>query len=108
MAQCQMMPLQVATHSSRLQPSITYLHAPVTALMFGCFGTQIHDPDIRDEGSGHLKTNIAEQTIESISLYLSICLTVSLSICFSCLTGSLSLHNCLSVYCLSAYILTSL
>ena len=43
----------VAAHSSRLQPTINNcLHAPVTALMFGCYGTQIYDPEIRDEGSG--------------------------------------------------------
>ena len=29
----------VATHSSRLQPSINQLNAPVTASMFGCTGT---------------------------------------------------------------------
>ena len=51
--------------------TINYLHAPVTALMFGCFGTQIPgDPEIRNEGWGHLKTNVVEQTIESISVYL--------------------------------------
>ena len=30
----------MAEHSSRLQPSIN-LHAPVTAFMFICFGTQV-------------------------------------------------------------------
>ena len=51
----------VATHSSRLQPTINrllnldmHVHIlnPVTALMFGCSGTQIYDSDIRDECSG--------------------------------------------------------
>ena len=37
----------VAAHSS----IINYLHA-VTTLMFGYSGTQIHDPEVRDEGSG--------------------------------------------------------
>ena len=40
----------VAEHSSRLQPSIN-LHAPVTALMFSCSGTQCILPR-KDEGSG--------------------------------------------------------
>ena len=39
----------VAEHSSRLQPSIN-LHAPVTAFMFSCFGTD--ELPRRDEGSG--------------------------------------------------------
>ena len=39
----------VAEHSSRLQPSIN-LHAPVTAFMFSCSGTQ--STTRRDEGSG--------------------------------------------------------
>ena len=39
----------VAEHSSRLQPSIN-LHAPVTALMFSCSGTNVLP--WRDEGSG--------------------------------------------------------
>ena len=28
--------------------TINHLHAPVTALMFGCSGTQIYDPEVRD------------------------------------------------------------
>ena len=32
--------------------TINHLHVPVTALMFGCSGTQIYDPEVRDEGSG--------------------------------------------------------
>ena len=39
----------VATHSSRLQPSI------ICMLMFGCSDTQIYDPEVRNEGSGQLK-----------------------------------------------------
>ena len=39
----------VAEHSSRLQPSIN-LHAPVTAFMFSCSGTNVLPR--RDEGSG--------------------------------------------------------
>ena len=35
----------VAEHSARLQPSIN-LHAPVTAFMFSCSGTQCTTPDI--------------------------------------------------------------
>ena len=34
----------VAEHSSRLQPSIN-LHAPVTAFMFSCSGTQCTTPE---------------------------------------------------------------
>ena len=32
--------------------TIHYVHAQVTTLMFGCSGAQIHDPEVRDEGSG--------------------------------------------------------
>jgi hypothetical protein len=39
----------VAKHSSRLQPSIN-MHAPVTAFMFSCTGTDVLPQ--RDEGSG--------------------------------------------------------
>ena len=39
----------VAEHSSRLQPSIK-LHAPVTAFMFSCSGTDVLPR--KDEGSG--------------------------------------------------------
>ena len=39
----------VAKHSARLQPSIN-LHAPVTAFMFSCSGTQCTTPE--GEGSG--------------------------------------------------------
>ena len=31
--------------------TINHLHAPITALMFGCSNTQIYDPEVRDEGS---------------------------------------------------------
>ena len=41
----------VATHSTRLQPSIICM-LQFTALMFGCSGTHIYDPNVRDEGSG--------------------------------------------------------
>ena len=41
----------VAEHSSRLQPSIN-LHAPVTAFVFSCSGTDVLSR--RDEGSGKL------------------------------------------------------
>ena len=37
----------VVTHSSRLQPSNHLI-----TFMFGCSGTQIYDPEVRDEGSG--------------------------------------------------------
>ena len=40
-----------AEHSARLQPSIN-LHAPVTAFMFSCSGTDVLPQ--RDEGSGKL------------------------------------------------------
>ena len=41
----------VAKHSSKLQPSINF-HAPVTAFIFSCFGTQCSTQ--KDEGSGIL------------------------------------------------------
>ena len=34
--------------------SINLLPAPVTTLMFGCLGTKIYDPEVRNEGSGQL------------------------------------------------------
>ena len=40
--------LKAATINHLLAPD-----PPVTALMFGCSGTQIYDPEGRDEGSGH-------------------------------------------------------
>ena len=39
-----------ATHISLA--TINHLHAPVPTAMFGCSGTQIYDPEVRDEGSG--------------------------------------------------------
>ena len=57
--ECQMTPLKVLLHTAhRLQRwIITPLHAPVTALMFGCSGTQIYNPEVRDEGSGQFWDN---------------------------------------------------
>ena len=44
---CQMTPLKAES------ATINRLHAPVTALMFGCSGTIIHNPaEVRDDGSG--------------------------------------------------------
>ena len=31
--------------------TINHLHAPVTALMFGCSGIQFYNTEVRDEGS---------------------------------------------------------
>ena len=38
------------------------MHVQVTALMFGCSGTQIHGPEVRDEGSAAQVSH--ETTIE--------------------------------------------
>ena len=37
--------------------TINHLHAPVTTFMFGCSGTKIYDPEVRDEGSDQLRDN---------------------------------------------------
>ena len=55
----------VATHSS-----INHLHAPVTALMFDCSGTQIYVPDVRDEASDELWDN--DRASWSIEYYLGL------------------------------------
>ena len=42
----------LATNSLIEAATVNYLHAAVTSLMFNCSGTQIYDPEVRDEGSG--------------------------------------------------------
>ena len=37
--------------------TINHLHAPVTALTFGCSGAQIYDPEVMDEGLGQPRDN---------------------------------------------------
>ena len=44
----------VATHMQLEDATINNSHVPVTALMFGCSGTQIHDPEVKDEAWGQL------------------------------------------------------
>ena len=37
--------------------TINHLHAPFTVFMFDCSGSQIYDPEFRDEDSGQLRLN---------------------------------------------------
>ena len=41
--------------------AINHLHAPVTALMFGCSGTKIYYPEVRDEDSGQVKSDTSKK-----------------------------------------------
>ena len=67
--------------------TINHLHAPVTALMFGCSGTQIYDPEVRDEGSGQSSDNnqvsrssVLPQTRTHVSRTKGISLTTRLTL----------------------------
>ena len=46
------MPDEATGYTQLEAATVNHLHAPVTALMFDCSGTQVCDPEVRDEGSG--------------------------------------------------------
>jgi len=84
--------------------AFAFLHAPVTVLMFGCSGTQIYNPEVRDEGSGQLETTIephdrAYYLVHKLALHerkIKV-LYRDLSLCNCCLQMSLISHQ--NIWC---------